>query len=327
MSQTIDGAGLRYELQERGYAELEHGIQPEQIDNLAVSYFDFTAAFPDPDPETIDAMLPETPANLSDSNWLDELNRSQDQQTEWHKYRTNTDDPIKPNGYTNRFALQAALRRTRGVFIGEDPKEYYHWMPGHHSDIAAQHRLYDWGPIPPDVTRLTMAFGPIHKQATALIMKVCAEIEDQHPGIRSIMTPQGLKASPLRFLGYRKTEAEYLGAGHYDKSDITLQIAESHEGLMVAPEKHQQAEHVLRDATKAVVFMGKNLTHPEGGRYPDSPYHPGWHGIKRLETANQGRRPLPLSAQEKFSRWALIFFANSDPSQRMILGKADTHNR
>lgn len=325
MLDTATGGALRYELKERGYAELEHGISADQFLDLTSRYFEFSLAHPDPETTTMDAMLPPTPPDIKNSNWLDELDRSKDTQIVWHKYRTNTESPAKPNGYTNRSAQEEALVEKRGVILHEDPKEYYHWMPGHLEAMMANHSEFGWGPIPPEVIELDAAFVDIHKIAREIMWEVCREIEDQHPGLTKLITPASLLASPLRLLGYHHSDKPYLGEDHYDKSWITFQPGESHEGLLVAKDKESPLELVRRNADRGLVFMGKSLSDPEIGFFPDSPYGPAWHGIRNLDQPNQGQYPIPDWAQERFKRWALIFFAGNTDLQ--VLTKQDTHVR
>jgi hypothetical protein len=325
MLDAATGAAMRHELQERGYAELEHGIDPEHFYELTEAYFKFSLAYPDPEPATIDAMLPTTPDDINDSNWLDELDRSKDTQAEWHKYRTNTESPGKPNGYTDRSFQEEALWQQRGIEIGEDPKEYFHWMPRHLRDVMDNHREYEWGLIPDEVFDLTTAFSIIHVKSHLLMRKVCRTIEDQHPGLNQIITPQALNTSPLRLIGYHHSDKPYLGGDHYDKSSLTLQLGESHEGLLVAKDCDSPMEPVRRDASKTVLFMGKRLSDPSIGHFPDSPFKPGWHGIQNLDVMNQGQCPIPEFAKDKFQRWALIYFAGN--VELGIPSKADTHVR
>lgn len=325
MIDKIDGNSLCQELLERGYAELEHGIHQEQFDAAIENYSYFTLNYPDPKPETIDAMLPDTPADLQTNSWLDDLDRSKDQQKVWHKYRTNTPHPGKPNGYTNRSFQQSALLQTRAIDIDEDQKEYYHWSRGHHCQIQKQHDKYDWGPIPPEVTALTQAFRPVHNKASSLIIKVCRILEDDHPEITKIITPASLRNSPLRLSAYHHSDKPNLGGNHYDKSDLTLQLTESHQGLAIARDDQSPLTEVNRDPSKSALFMGKLLTDPETGRYPNSPYHPGWHGIQNIDAPNQGLSPIPEASRQKFTRWSLIFFAGALEFRE--ISKLETHVR
>lgn len=116
------------------------------------------------------------------------------------------------------------------------------------------HREYNWGSIPPEVTTLEQAFAPIHQKASRLIIRVAEIIEETHPGIRDFFDTRSLAGSPIRLLFYHPSDSEQLGAAHYDKSSLTIQIAESHEGLRVAPNKASELQFVIRDGSKAVVF-------------------------------------------------------------------------
>lgn len=320
---TFEHERLVSDIAERGYAEFEHGIPPDHIDRLVDSYAIFTQALPDPSHQLASAMLPSENAGIEER--LDDLDRSVDKDPQWHKYRTNTDGVGKPNGYTNRSLQVTALREVRGLEIGDDPKEFYHWTPAHHVHMVGNHNEFGWGPLPSEVIALGMAFSPIHHRATKLLFKVLALIEEDHPEIRRIVTPQSLRTSPLRLLFYHGSDqGSELGAGHYDKSTITVQIAESHEGLRVAPDSASPLAPVQRQPEKAVIFPGKSLRESLDTPQLETPYQPGWHDIVKVGRLNEGRSMSPEAAQSCV-RWALIFFANQ---QNFIQpDKSATHQR
>ncbi len=320
VQQTLEAMQLRADIEARGYAEFEHHISKDAIEFLIQSYADFTLNHPDPAPATMDTMLANTPENPEELN-LDVLDYSQDQQTEWHKYRTNVPHIGKPDGYTSRSFQAAALKATRGLELDEDPKEFYHFTPVHYAKMAQHHKQFGWGAIPPEVGRLDTAFGPIHRKAVELMFKICGLIEETHTEINQLLTPDSLRTSPLRLLFYHPTRSKMLGAAHYDKSVTTIQIAESHRGLRLAPTKEAKLEKVVRDDRMAAFFPSMMLMNSVG---ESTPYKPGWHDIVRLKTLNEGRN-LPTNAAQVCARWALIFFGNAhnyvDP------GKAATHRR
>jgi hypothetical protein len=317
---TLDGVFLEKEIMKRGYAELQHSICADDIHLLVDRYTDFTLNYPDPLPETMDAMLPAFPANPNDLV-LDDLDRTKDIQEEWHKYRTNLPGIGKPNGYTNRSFQVRALKQARGVALDDDPKEFYHYNPRHFAQMASHHTEFGHGPIPHEVVQLDKAFSSIHHKASELMVEACAFIEEIHPEINRVVTRQSLLTSPLRLLFYHPSDNEVMGAGHYDKSVTTLQLAESHEGLRISPDKISALQPVVRNANKAVFFAGSSLRDRIG---QETPFQPGWHDIIKIDRLNEGRE-LSAKASEVCTRWALIFFANAvnytDP------GKAVTHSR
>lgn len=321
MQQTLEGARFASEIAKRGYAEFDHGIPAEEIELLVDKYTDFTLAHPDPEPATMDAMLPpgEDVESVQDS--LDELDYGADNQDQWHKYRTNTPQIGKPDGYTNRSFQQQALLKARGLRLpDEDPKEFYHFTPKNYAAMARNHADFGWGTIPQEVDSLNSAFAAIHGKAANMMLRVIAVIEETHPQIRDILTAQSLGNSPLRLLFYHPTSSRRLGDGHYDKSTLTAGIAESHEGLRVAPDNDSPLELIERDPDRAVVFPGRALDE----NIPQTPYQPGWHDIINVDTPNQDRF-IPIKASEVCGRWALIFFANqanfTNPDKR------STHTR
>jgi hypothetical protein len=304
---TFEALQLETEIEQRGYSEFRHNIPDEQIENLVERYADFTLNLPDPEFSTMDAMLPTE--NLGIQWRLDELDRSRDDQEEWHKYRTNTVGIGKPDGYTNRSFQERALRYSRGLSLPpEDPKEFYHFTPRHWAKMSNNHAEYSWGHRPSEVQGLEEAFRPIHQSASKLILKVAGIIEDVHPEIRRFFSTESLANSPVRLLFYHPSQNLHLGAGHYDKASLTIQIAESHEGLRVASDKDAELLPVVRPNDIAVVFPGDGLARRFG---PETPFRPGWHDIAKIDRLNSGRS-VPPKAAEVCARWALIFFANGE---------------
>lgn len=339
--QTIEGALLLQEINERGYAEFEHGISADEIDVVINRYADFTLSYPNPEPDTMARMLPDHPSpldivndkyfdnldNFSTGKWmahnLDVLKRENDNQNQWHKYRTNVENIGKPDGYSNRIYQQEALRLSRGIILDppEDPKEFFHFTPMWFAKMARNHEEYNWGSIPPEVSSLKSAFGSIHKKAANLIIKICSLIEETHPEIRKIVTPESLNSSPVRLLFYHPSAKEQLGAGHYDKGICTLQLAESHQGLRIAVNDHSPLLNVIRDADKAAFFACISLKEQLG---EDTPFQPAWHDIIKMKELNQGRH-IPDKAKEICGRYALIFFVNGVNFRN--IDKSLTHSR
>jgi hypothetical protein len=322
---------LQQDIEQRGYAELEHGIPNDWIDALIERYADFTLQHPDPSFETMSAMLPAGTTADAVKKELDNLDYSKDTQKEWHKYRTNVTGVGKPDGYTNRSLQVSALRAVRGIVLPEeDPKEFYHHTPRHFGAVARQHKALGWGAIPPEVSALDTAFGRIHHKATELITKICAQIEETHSGLSSVITPEALLGSPLRLLFYHPSSEQQLAAGHYDKSVMTVQIGESHQGLRVATQQGQELTPVVRDASAGVLFMSHTLSatpstkDPRGGHYPDSTLRPAWHDVIADNRPNTGRY-VPVRAAEVCARWALIFFVNEN--NYVDPGKNAMHSR
>ena len=315
MQRTLEGLNLENDIVERGYHEIQHGISTDQIETLVERYTDFTTQQPDPDHKTLNEMI--QPGATADEvkNSLDNLLYVSDTQVEWHKYRTNHPGVGKPDGYTNRSLQVAALKTQRGLLLPhEDPKEFYHFTPKHRVNVAKHHKQFSWGSIPSEVDKLDTAFIGIHYQVSQIILKVCAHIEELHPEIRSIVSKEGLLGSPTRLLFYHPNGGGQLAAGHYDKSVLTMQIAESHRGLQIATAKDRPLTPVVRGPQNGVLFAsyglsGKPLPNDSGGGIPNSSLRPAWHDVMYDATANEGRT-IPPSAANVCARWALIFFVN-----------------
>jgi hypothetical protein len=316
---SMESSALAYEIQQRGAAMMDHGLSMYQIDTLIDAYTNFTSRFDDPEPETMDAMLPDASPELL-AKQLDDLDRSQDNQQTWHKYRTNIPWVAKPGGYTNRIFQAAAIEKTRGIVLEEDPKEFYHFSPGMKQVVKDQHSEYNWGKIPNEFSVLDTSFLAIHTAGRLLTEKTLSIIEDIHPEVRRLVTPESISTSPVRLLFYHKDQAEELGAGHYDKSVLTFQIAESHEGLRIAKDKESPLEMVRRPSETAAMFPSWGLQK----EFPETPFTPGWHDITKSDVLNEGRN-MPEKTAALCARWALIFFVNE--ANFVQPDKAITHHR
>ncbi len=307
---TFEGGLLLNEICERGYYELRHGMSDDMIESAVQAYADFTADFPDPEPETVCAVLPNEIVIEPDgtNKQLDDLDRTQDTQPSWHKYRTNVKGVGKPDGYTNRELQVASLREIHDITIKDDPKEYFHFTPRWLPAVRRAHQQFSWGAVPQELADLDNAFTPIHRQAAAIITNVAALIEEVHPDISKFFDRKSLSGSPVRLLFYHPSgqDEDMLGAGHYDKSSLTVQIAESHQGLRVARDNTSDLELLERHPDTAVLFPGTSLRENFG---EDTPFQPGWHDIIRTNAANPGRT-IPKNASDVCARWAMIFFAN-----------------
>jgi hypothetical protein len=290
---------LERNLVTQGYALLDHNISTTAVDDLMGAYAEFTDGLPDPSLETTAKMI-------ADSYQLDELNYSADQEPEWHKYRTNYPFAFKPGGYTNRSLQTKALKDVLGIKIDDDPKEYYHYLPGSTELIQQQHDKYGWGPIPPEVLKLQRKFSIIHELGRKLIRGALLQLEESYAGMNTaIVADYDLMRAPIRLLNYHHGQGDVLAGGHYDKSVLTAQLAESHEGLRIRHPQTGEMQPIRRSREKAAVFAGNLLTLPHV--YPNADIQPGWHDVINVDKLNDGR-----SIQGKnVARWALIFFANS----------------
>lgn len=331
MQRTIESMLLEQDIAERGYAEVQHGIPNEWVEELVERYADFTLTHPNPDFATMNAMLPQGSDADIISKQLDMLDYSKDTQQDWHKYRTNVVGIGKPDGYTNRSLQVETLAAMRGIALPEeDPKEFYHHTPKHYGTMARQHKNLGWGPIPSEVAKLDTVFSRIHHKTSELIMTICAQIEETHPEINEIVTKDALLGSPLRLLFYHPSAQKQLACAHFDKSVLTVQIGESHQGLRVATHTDQALAPVVRDSNLGIVFASHTLSaepsekDPRGGHFPQSPLRPAWHDVIADSTANVGRS-VPLRAAEVCARWSLIFFVNEN--NYIDPGKVAMHSR
>jgi isopenicillin N synthase-like dioxygenase len=303
---------IKSELEQNGFALVNHQIPSDAIDELMDAYRVFTDELPDPSPELLARMLPD-PTNL------DKIDYSADTGREWHKYRTNHPYQFKPGGYTNRSLATAALRGVRGISIEDDPKEYYHSSGPSLGLMQAHHKAHGWGPIPSEVQRLQRSFTVVDTLANLMIRASLEALEKDYPEIgRIVVTDQDLKTSPIRLLNYHRSESSMLAEGHYDKSILTAQLAESHRGLRIRHPDSRDMQVIDRAPEKAAVFAGNLLTLPHV--YPDSAIQPAWHDVESLPVLNQGRH----AEGKRNHRYALIKFVNSGYAGEV--GKALTHH-
>ena len=303
------GADLHQQIEQQGYALLEHGVSNDAIDEMVVAYANFTDNFPDPEPATMDAMI-------SNMRNLDKLHRQTDTQKQWHKYRTNVPNFAKPNGYTNRSLQAAVLNKSRGLDITEDPKEYFHYSPGMRERLADVHNRYGWGPIPPEVEKLLGRMHMVHYMAKQVMINLYSSISDLNPGLIRCITPEDLDISPLRALFYHKGQGEVLAGGHYDRGVGTLQVAESHLGLRTRDPATGEMTLLERDPEHGVVFPSIKWNHAS----PESSLKPLWHDVINVEEACKDR----YLHGNNIARWAIIFFTNSAHIGEHQI-KAETH--
>lgn len=313
---TIEGCILREEMAQNGYALLDSPIGVDVVEALISAYADFTDNLPDPEIETMDRMI-------SDATDLDALDYSQDKQPIWHKYRTNHPQYAKPGGYANRSLQIATLRSSGrdtqpdGQLIEDDPKEYFHFHTDGLVKMQSLHSELDWGSIPPEVITLQSRFATIHRLALESVIKVMRLLEEDHQDLLKIYgQPRDLYGSPIRLIFYHKDQGPVLAGGHFDKSSLTQQIAESHVGLRVRNPHTKEMEYVRRSPNKSVLFPGVLL--PK--MFPDTELTPAWHDVTNNDELNEGRN---IVRGRNCARWALIWFSNVQGLE--VPRKQDTH--
>lgn len=321
MSQTtIEGLFVEQQLQDQGFAVIKHGIPPELIDALIADYAVFTDNFPDPEPHTMNAMM-------VDPDELDVLDRSADTQTEWNKYRTNQPHFAKPNGYTNRSYQAEVLRmydrkvtdKDTGELVTayEDPKEYFHYSPGHRQAIENAHKEFEWGHIPSEVSILLTRFHTIHGIAVTAMSNFYGKLEETHPDLAKYTRLEDLEISPLRLLFYHPGQGDVLAGGHFDRGLGTLQIAESHMGLRTRNPQTRRMRLAQSELDEGLAFTALRWNDET---LPGTTIKPLWHDVINKETPNKDRHLHGGNV----ARWSLIFFTNSAALGAEV-DKHDTH--
>jgi hypothetical protein len=328
MSQlSMEAAQAHEKLVNEGYLLIPHKIPAEAIDEGMAEYAAFTDGLPDPSLDTMARMI------INPDN-LDELDFSQDQESEWHKYRTNHPQFAKPGGYTNRSLQTAALRyserfvtdKNTGLLVPpeDDPKEYYHFHPNAISlpRMEEMRERYGWSPIPPEVLKLHAKFSNIHALARQAIIRVFAQLEELYPELTSqFATQEDLFGSPIRILQYHPGQGDLLAGGHTDKGLATIQIAESHVGFRMrepsntvedAAERYKadplhdpDMELIRRSEDQGVFFISEAFRNEAA--YPDTELTPLWHDVVNIDELNEKR----AIHGKNCARWAIIFFTNS----------------
>lgn len=314
---TLDRSSVQDDFLRQGYILVDHRIPSEAIEDVIGAYADFTDNIPDPSLQLLDRMMPA--ANAGGKINLDIIDHSQDNQREWHKYRTNHWRPRKPGGYTNRSLQVAALAAERGLIIKDDPKEYWHSHTNNIQKINEQRERYGWGPMPPEVEILEQQFAVIHHLARVAMTRVYIQLATTHPDlVRFYGGPSNLVDSPLRLLFYHHGQGPMLAEKHYDQSYATQQIAESHQGFQILNPQTQEMVDVVRPPEKGVVFISAAW---KKHAYPDSPLMPALHQVVNTPEANEGRRLQGRNC----ARWALIHFADADARGLVRPSKEETH--
>jgi hypothetical protein len=314
------GGDLHLEIERFGYAAVEHRVPTEAIDALQEAHADFTDNLPDPEPATLNDMMVSTKD-------LDKLDFSQDTQKEWHKYRTNTPQVAKPDGYTNRFYQASVLQQfERPIFdkktelwvpAQEDPKEFFHYTPHMREIMQQRHEQHNWGPIPPEVQRLTSRMHTVHYLARQALGRVFANLETTHPELSRYVSPKDLEISPLRNLLYYKGQNNELAGAHHDRGIFTMQIADSHRGLRIRDPETGEMTLIETPPEVSPVFPALKWKKA----FPDSELRSLWHDVTDEPVACVDRH---LHGRN-IARWALIFFVNSR-SIRDSTNKTATHS-
>lgn len=177
---------------------------------------------------------------------------------------------------------------------------------------------------------LNDSLARIHTKLRQLVTNVCYDLEQTHAGVTNIITPEGLRTSPLRLLFYHPSTNTQRAGAHYDKSLITLKLAESHEGLQITTSPTAPLTPVKRSDDKAVLFVSPRFSgtpfakNPVMGHFPDSVLKPAWHDVVASSTPNAGRT-VPVMAAEVCARWALIYFVNEHDF--LVPSKQAMHNQ
>lgn len=294
---TFDGQNMHESLANHGYALIPHNIPVDHFEELETLYEAFRA-LPDPEPETLDAMI-------LDPDNLDRLDFTKDKQKEWHKYRTNVPRGAKPDGLTNRSLQVHALSSQRGIEIQDDPKEFYHFTPPLRVDLEKRHKEFGWGLIPTEVNKLNDHLLTIHNIAKKVMISVFANLEENlGPLMDKWITAPDFNLSPLRWLAYHKGQGEVMAEPHVDKGWFTAQLGESHEGLWVKNPKSGEWQQVKRQAEYAVVFPSWAFEQS----HADSDIKATDHKVTNIPKLNEGR----TIHSEDVVRNALIWFQHCD---------------
>lgn len=214
------------------------------------------------------------------------------------------------DGDFGQYRRQAGTEGQRGTV--QDNKDIFHFGAGMRQVIESRIR----GTLPRDMRLFLGAAEEIFWSAQNAKKRAFEAIDSRQRGLVGIVLPEnGQLNDVLRFIAYYPNEGE-LAKGHFDRSVATLALAESHEGLRIAPGQNgytldcsedymrqlegrlQAVEHVPYEA-KFFLAAGWNrlpntLTEP----YAELPI--SWHDVV----------PSDKTVDTTVMRWAIVNFIN-----------------
>ena len=179
----------------------------------------------------------------------------------------------------------------------KDKKEVFHYTP----DITRVIGVLAAHDRPLALQRFDAAAQAVWETAATAARTKLQELAAEYPLVEGIhFNPDGATNNHLRFLAYYGNGEQELAAGHYDKSTLTIALAESHGGLRLA-ERPQDLSLLERDPTQPVIFHGRGWLKLMEQLGSTSNRVPAWHDVVEVDG---------LGVKDDILRWALIYFVN-----------------
>jgi len=216
--------------------------------------------------------------------FLDFCELSQAEKEKWHI----KDDPEdKGIGYIRKSKEYGEL----------DDKEYFHYFPE-----VLNYFDKDFQNAPEALKNLIKVADGIFDLATQKLGEVLKEINKTYPGVFEKFFDKNekpFKNNVLRFLNYHPPQniGDSVAGGHYDKSGITLALAESKPGLRIGFDE-KNLELVEHKDKEAIVMVGLKLA-----KLTANKLRPSWHDAIDID----GKTYRPGCA-----RWAVVFFMHPE---------------
>ncbi|MBI5732775.1 2OG-Fe(II) oxygenase family protein [Candidatus Jorgensenbacteria bacterium] len=177
-----------------------------------------------------------------------------------------------------------------------DNKEYFHYFPE-----LPTYFTHPLSKAPSELKKLINVADKIFNDSIKVSQLALKEIEKGKQGAFERFFPHGSTrpgSGILRFLKYHPTtRGRHIAQGHYDKSGLTLALAESKPGLRIGFDE-KDMRLVEHKSGFALTFPGIKFT-----KLTDGVIRPSWH--EAVELDEKPYRP-------DCSRWAIVFFLHPE---------------
>lgn len=196
------------------------------------------------------------------------------------------------------------VRRTREM-DNEDDKQYFHYHPRIRQALAPQLKLHI-----PEVDTLLEKADHIYQATSKSIGEVMRALDSKNPGIYNKFFSDGRESNfVLRILGYdRKSEGQFLAAGHYDRGAYTIALGENAPGLRMGKNK-DHVSFVEHTEGYSLFFKARQVVSGiEDG------FHPAWHDVIQKENETYSG---------EIARWAIVCFI--EPLEISMVTWEQTH--
>jgi len=196
------------------------------------------------------------------------------------------------------------VRRTREK-DNEDDKQYFHYHPRIRQVLAPQLKLHI-----PEVDDFLERADHIYQATSRSIGEIMKALDTRNPGIYDKFFSDDQESNfVLRILGYdKKTEGQFLAAGHYDRGAYTVALGENAPGLRMGKNK-DYVKFVDHQEDSALFFKARQVVSGI-----DDGFYPAWHDVIQKEDETYS---------DEIARWAIVCFI--EPLKISMVTWEETH--